>query len=68
LEKNKWKSVFHIPLENIPGTASGGERKEIRGNLHATFGRPKNHFSLNPNLENRPDFHRPDLFKALMEL
>lgn len=56
VSEGMWRSEFEIPLSNIPGEGA------VRGNLHAIIGPQRGHFSLSPNLEGEPDFHRPDLF------
>lgn len=60
LEGNVWKGEMTIPLENIPG-----DGKILKGNLHAILGQRRDHFSLNLNRGDAPDFHRPEYFKDL---
>lgn len=63
LKDGVWKSVMKISLSLIPGEGS-----KIFGNLHAILGANRQHFSLNVNVEEAPDFHRPELFQKLAEL
>ena len=56
---------FKIPLLEIPG-----EGKTIIGNYFACLGQEndRSYFSSNPNSEQKPDFHRPDLFIELGQI
>ncbi len=60
LLSKKWVAEIQIPWSSMPG-----EDSFVRGNLHAILGENRNHFSLELNEGERPDFHRPDLFKFL---
>ncbi|MEX0799545.1 MAG: hypothetical protein WD025_08870 [Bacteriovoracaceae bacterium] len=68
VEGGVWKCHLNVPVENIPGNS-----QEIYGNIHLIIGpesngKKRSHYSLNPNSEHKPDFHRPDLFVKLGEL
>lgn len=57
-------ATFIIKDSDIPG-ASG----EIIGNAHACLGkRQRNHFSLFDGNEDKPDFHRPELFQRIEDI
>lgn len=64
-EKNLFGANFEIAISDIPGDGN-----LLKANFHCILG-PENsrqHFSLNPNTELKPDFHRPDLFLTIGEL
>lgn len=54
--------TFRVPLEEIPGEGS-----HLEGNLFSCLGKvdQRSYFALNPNPQQRPDFHRPELFIEL---
>lgn len=60
LLSKKWTAEIEVPWSSMPG-----EDSFVRGNLHAILGKNRNHFSLGLNEDEKPDFHRPDLFKFL---
>jgi hypothetical protein len=62
-EGHNWGGELFIPIQSIPGNSN-----KLFGNICACLGRPRSYFSLNNNIENRADFHRPDLFVNLGEL
>ncbi|MCO4753174.1 MAG: hypothetical protein KC478_01765 [Bacteriovoracaceae bacterium] len=63
VEGNMWKSTIKINLDDIPGSSN-----IVYGNAHAILGNPRKHFSLVPNTESAPDFHRPELFREITQL
>lgn len=60
---SKVKVKVLVALEAIPGDFNA----TLLGNMHAILHKERRHFSLLPNPEQIPDFHRPDLFLRLLE-
>ncbi len=55
-----WTSTVEVELPRELGEGA------LHGGLFACLGgEPRSFFSLNPNPEERPDFHRPELFLPL---
>lgn len=63
IDGNNWHGRLSVPIDLIPGNSN-----KLRGNITSILGRPRNHFALNINKDNRADFHRPDLFLNIGEL
>lgn len=59
-DNKNWRAQITIPFSMIPGSGN-----ELYANIFACLGRPRNYYAQNLNLENRADFHRPDLFSSL---
>lgn len=60
LTHERWLTQVTIKLP------SGLEQGDVYGGFFACLGaNDRGFFSLQPNLEERPDFHRPELFKKL---
>lgn len=62
IEHNKWISCLRIKKSLIPGFESD---HKLVGNFHAILGENREHYSFNVNSEEKPDFHRRDLFVEL---
>lgn len=62
IEINLWTCSMKLSKSDIPGDG------KLIGNLFVCLGDDEErfYFSLNSNLEDTPDFHRPDLFKELL--
>ena len=57
LDETIWKTWISIPYSDIPGSGT-----LITGNCFACLGKETQYFALNINTDDRPDFHRPELF------
>lgn len=56
-QRNKLICKLEIPFANIPGHSD-----TLKGGCFACLGKMTEYYSLNPNIEDTPDYHRPDLF------
>jgi len=64
LENNQWNCQMTIPWPSLPNIAETGI---LYGGAFSCLGsgHSRNYFSTNPNSQERPDFHRPELFIPL---
>lgn len=60
LNKDEFKGSIFIPKDMIPG-----DTKKLYGGMYAILGNPREYYALNPNPEDKPDFHRPERFVLL---
>jgi len=61
LSKDQWSGELIINKKDIPQ----GDLN-LTGSVYAILGEPREYYAINPNREENPDFHRPDLFGDLL--
>lgn len=60
---NKWSGTIEIELNKIPNFK---EDSSVWANVFGILGSPQEFYAWNPNPEESPDHHRPELFKELV--
>lgn len=60
--QNKWSGQIRIDLDKIPQYKKG----PLYGNVFAILGEIREYYAFHTNPEQKPDHHRPDLFRELV--
>jgi hypothetical protein len=62
IKDNTWIAKIEIKKKDIPGYERDAK---LKGNIFAILGKDREFYALNPNLDEIPNFHRPELFLEL---